>query len=264
MSGDVPGATRAAQGSAGDDEGWSTPSLHSGRGRGVEPRTYTEADPISAMLVADWAGARAEPVWSETTYVGRRRYRPDGRRRSAAAAPAPPPADTRAFEAPERREAGPAPAAEQADRGLLANSRSMALASLVSRVTGFLRSSMLVAAIGIGPVGDAYNLGNNLPNMVYELLLGGVLSSVLIPLLVHAQESDRRRRGRLHPATAVARHRGARRDDPRRGGLRTAARRRVRPTRAQRSLTGVFATPAAARDLLLRPRRDVHGGAEHP
>ena len=57
----------------------------------------------------------------------------------------------------------------------------MAVASLASRVTGFLRSILLVAALGTGAVGDAYNLGNNLPNMVYELLLGGVLSSVLDP-----------------------------------------------------------------------------------
>jgi putative peptidoglycan lipid II flippase len=49
---------------------------------------------------------------------------------------------------------------------------------------------MLVAALGIAAVGSAYNAGNNLPNMVYELLLGGVLSSVLIPLLVHAQVED--------------------------------------------------------------------------
>ena len=63
-------------------------------------------------------------------------------------------------------------------------------------------------------VGDAYNVGNNFPNMVYELLLGGVLSSVLIPLLVHAQERRRRRRRRLHPAAAVDRHGGAGRDDP--------------------------------------------------
>ena len=78
----------------------------------------------------------------------------------------------------------------ETDRGLIANSRTMAVASLVSRITGFLRSSLLVAALGVGHVGDAYNLGNNFPNMVYELLLGGVLSSVLVPLLVRAQEDD--------------------------------------------------------------------------
>ncbi len=77
-----------------------------------------------------------------------------------------------------------------ADRSLLASSRTMAIASLASRVTGFLRSVALAAALGVGLVGDAYNGANSFPNMVYELLLGGVLSSVLIPLLVHAQEHD--------------------------------------------------------------------------
>ena len=38
---------------------------------------------------------------------------------------------------------------------------------------------------------DAYNLANMLPNMVYELLIGGVLSSVIVPLLVHAQVHHR-------------------------------------------------------------------------
>ena len=92
--------------------------------------------------------------------------------------------------APPDATAAGAQDAERSDRGLMANSRTMAVASLASRLTGFLRSSMLVAAIGVGQVGDAYNVANNLPNMVYELLLGGVLSSVLIPLLVHAQEED--------------------------------------------------------------------------
>ena len=76
------------------------------------------------------------------------------------------------------------------ERGLIANTRTMAVASLISRVTGFLRNSLLVAALGVHGVANAYNLANNFPNMVYELLLGGVLSSVLVPLLVHAQEDD--------------------------------------------------------------------------
>lgn len=154
------------------DDGWTTPSLYSGRGRVIEPRTFTEADPISAVLLADWANDANGVAWSDTSYVGPRRKRPTGRSASDAPDPA--------------SEAGPAKPA----RSLLANSRTMAVASLVSRITGFLRSSLLVAALGVGHVGDAYNLGNNLPNMVYELLLGGVLSSVLVPLLVHAQEED--------------------------------------------------------------------------
>ncbi|MBM4655928.1 hypothetical protein GS640_10425 [Rhodococcus hoagii] len=39
----------------------------------------------------------------------------------------------------------------------------------------------MAAVLGTAAVGDAYNGANGLPNMVYELLLGGVLSSVLVP-----------------------------------------------------------------------------------
>jgi putative peptidoglycan lipid II flippase len=68
---------------------------------------------------------------------------------------------------------------------------TMAVATLVSRVTGLLRTGVLAAAIGsVTLVGDAYNTSNTLPNIVYELLLGGVLASVIVPLLVHAQERD--------------------------------------------------------------------------
>ena len=68
----------------------------------------------------------------------------------------------------------------------------MAIASVASRFTGFLRSIALASALGIAAsrVADSYNLANILPNMVYELLLGGVLSSVVIPLIVHSQEHD--------------------------------------------------------------------------
>src|SRR5207244_11601153 len=78
---------------------------------------------------------------------------------------------------------------------LLTSSRTMAIASLASRATGFLRTMVLAAALGSGlhGVAEAYNLANTLPNMVYELLLGGVLASVVIPVLVKAQQDDRDR-----------------------------------------------------------------------
>jgi putative peptidoglycan lipid II flippase len=66
----------------------------------------------------------------------------------------------------------------------------MAVATLVSRITGLLRTMVLAAALGVGLVNDAYNTANTLPNIVYELLLGGILASVVVPLLVHAQERD--------------------------------------------------------------------------
>jgi putative peptidoglycan lipid II flippase len=86
----------------------------------------------------------------------------------------------------EAREGAPG-----ASRGILRAAGTMAVATLVSRITGLLRTMVLAAALGVGLVNDAYNTANTLPNIVYELLLGGVLTSVVVPLLVHAQERDR-------------------------------------------------------------------------
>ncbi len=161
-------------------DGWGQTS-HYGRGLvTVEPRMFTEREPVPSVAIPEWQHPSADEwapteaaQWSPTTYVGRRR-RPAGRRTP----PAAPPRD--------------APAAPVRDKGLLASSRTMAVATLVSRITGFVRNALLVAALGtaVHGVGDAYNVANNFPNQVYELLLGGVLASVLIPLLVHAQEHD--------------------------------------------------------------------------
>jgi putative peptidoglycan lipid II flippase len=163
------------------DDDWSAPTHYAG-GKPIEPRMFTEADPMSPLYVGDWReGGDAGELWGTTTYVGRPRTRERARPEEA---PAPAkPTEPGAAGAQE-------PVADSTDQGVIANSRSMAVASLTSRLTGFLRSVMVVAALGTGAVGNAYNSGNNLPNMIYELLLGGVLSSVLIPLLVHAESED--------------------------------------------------------------------------
>jgi putative peptidoglycan lipid II flippase len=57
-------------------------------------------------------------------------------------------------------------------------------------MTGLVAKLLLAAALGFGLLNDSYNIANELPNMVYELLLGGVLSSVAIPVLVRAQRTD--------------------------------------------------------------------------
>ncbi|MDN5930827.1 MAG: murein biosynthesis integral membrane protein MurJ [Pseudonocardia sp.] len=70
------------------------------------------------------------------------------------------------------------------------SSSLIAIASLVSRVTGVLRQIVRVSVRGLGLVNSSYTIANTLPNIIYELLIGGVLSSVLIPLLVRAQTED--------------------------------------------------------------------------
>jgi putative peptidoglycan lipid II flippase len=66
----------------------------------------------------------------------------------------------------------------------------MAVGTLVSRGTGFLRTLVLVYATGIGALGNAYNNANTLPNTVYYLMLGGIFTSVVVPLLVRAARRD--------------------------------------------------------------------------
>lgn len=66
----------------------------------------------------------------------------------------------------------------------------MAVGTLGSRATGFLRTIMIAAALGTHTVANAYNVANTLPNIVYDLLLGGVLSAVVVPLLVEAAHED--------------------------------------------------------------------------
>ncbi|KAA9166912.1 murein biosynthesis integral membrane protein MurJ [Amycolatopsis acidicola] len=75
-----------------------------------------------------------------------------------------------------------------AEPSLAKSSSKMAIASLVSRITGFFWKIMLVWAVSIGVVNDSFNIANTLPNQVFELLLGGVLSSVVVPLLVRSQD----------------------------------------------------------------------------
>ncbi|WP_372412464.1 murein biosynthesis integral membrane protein MurJ [Streptomyces luteireticuli] len=63
----------------------------------------------------------------------------------------------------------------------------MALGALVSRITGFIRNAMIVAALGTALLSDAYTVANTLPNTIFMLLMGGTLTSVLVPELVRAR-----------------------------------------------------------------------------
>ncbi|WP_246025319.1 murein biosynthesis integral membrane protein MurJ [Saccharopolyspora antimicrobica] len=73
---------------------------------------------------------------------------------------------------------------------LLKASGSMAIATLISRITGFLWKLMLAGVVGFGVVNDSFNVANTLPNMLFELLIGGVLTSVVVPVLVRARKGD--------------------------------------------------------------------------
>jgi putative peptidoglycan lipid II flippase len=66
----------------------------------------------------------------------------------------------------------------------------MALGTLASRGTGFLRTLVIAYVLGVAGISTAYNNANTLPNAVYDLMLGGILTSVVVPLLVNAAKRD--------------------------------------------------------------------------
>jgi putative peptidoglycan lipid II flippase len=88
---------------------------------------------------------------------------------------APPPAPT---VAPKRRSS------------LVRSSGVMAAGTLASRFTGFMRTFVLLYALGTKDLGDAYNVANSVPNAVYNLAVGGILTAVVVPLLVHAAKRN--------------------------------------------------------------------------
>ncbi|HVF52185.1 MAG TPA: murein biosynthesis integral membrane protein MurJ [Actinomycetota bacterium] len=72
----------------------------------------------------------------------------------------------------------------------------MTLGTIVSRITGVAKLAAIAAAIGLAETRftDTYNLANTAPNIIYELVLGGVLTSVFVPVIVELFEKEGRER----------------------------------------------------------------------
>jgi putative peptidoglycan lipid II flippase len=66
------------------------------------------------------------------------------------------------------------------------NTAVMTAGTALSRITGFLRIATQAAALGVtgSALADTYNRANTTPNILYELALGGILTSVFVPLFV--------------------------------------------------------------------------------
>lgn len=75
-------------------------------------------------------------------------------------------------------------------RTLVRSSAVVAAGTGLSRVTGLLRTMAIAYALGTVVLGDAYNLANTTPNIVYDLVLGGILAATLVPVAVERFEAD--------------------------------------------------------------------------
>ena len=68
----------------------------------------------------------------------------------------------------------------------------MTVLTIVSRVTGFIRTWAMAAAIGMSLLSSSYQVANNLPNMLYELVMGGMLVTAFLPVYMGVRREQGR------------------------------------------------------------------------
>ncbi|MBY4568473.1 murein biosynthesis integral membrane protein MurJ [Gordonia sihwensis] len=83
----------------------------------------------------------------------------------------------------------PAVKPDDSDVGIMRTGGSIAIATLISRITGFIRTVLVLAMLG-GAVASAFQAAYVLPSMIAEVVLGAVLTAIVIPVLVRAENED--------------------------------------------------------------------------
>lgn len=91
-------------------------------------------------------------------------------------------------------DADPILPAEDSRAAYARNTAVMTVGTSLSRLTGFLRIATQAAALGLtaSALADTYNKANTTPNIIYELALGGILTSVFVPLFVEWMQTKGR------------------------------------------------------------------------
>ncbi|SCL25577.1 putative peptidoglycan lipid II flippase [Micromonospora rhizosphaerae] len=69
----------------------------------------------------------------------------------------------------------------------------IAVLTVVSRLAGFGRTAVFTWTLAQTDLGGAYVVANNLPNFIFEIVAGGALASLVVPLLAGAVEAGDRR-----------------------------------------------------------------------
>ncbi|WP_229076029.1 murein biosynthesis integral membrane protein MurJ [Actinoplanes sp. DH11] len=66
--------------------------------------------------------------------------------------------------------------------------------TVVARLAGFARTFVFLRTVGHDALGDVYNAANVIPNIIFELVAGGALASLVVPLLAGAVAAADRER----------------------------------------------------------------------
>jgi putative peptidoglycan lipid II flippase len=76
-----------------------------------------------------------------------------------------------------------APVAARVARGVAGAAALIAVLTVLARLAGFARTLVFTNTVGAGSTGDTYLAANNVPNIVFEVVAGGALASLVVPLL---------------------------------------------------------------------------------
>ncbi|WP_172135011.1 murein biosynthesis integral membrane protein MurJ [Adlercreutzia sp. ZJ473] len=103
-------------------------------------------------------------------------------------APRPKPARQRAAQAEAAaettRDRDPEPAAPEVGT----SAALISICTIISRITGFARTWAMAFALGATFVSSSYQVANNLPNMLYELVMGGMLATAFLPVYLSVKK----------------------------------------------------------------------------
>ncbi|BBY44920.1 murein biosynthesis integral membrane protein MurJ [Mycolicibacterium celeriflavum] len=96
--------------------------------------------------------------------------------------------------APPRLSRGPAPRRragrpELSDAAVVSRSWGMAVATLVSRLTGFARIVLLATILGAA-LSSAFSVAYQLPNLIAALVLEATFTAIFVPVLARAERDD--------------------------------------------------------------------------
>ena len=78
--------------------------------------------------------------------------------------------------------------AQRPAAGIARGAALIACLTLLSRMFGLVRTLVFSQTVGAGCLGTAYVTANQVPNLVYELVLGGALTSAMVPVLARSAE----------------------------------------------------------------------------
>ena len=89
---------------------------------------------------------------------------------------------------------GPAPTRDRTARRIAAAAAVIAGLTVMTRLVGFLRTLVFAGAVGTTDLGDIYQTANLVPNIIFEIVAGGALATLVVPLLAGpVADGDRRR-----------------------------------------------------------------------